>query len=61
MKGYTTQKDDIGHMAKYFTNSSKNLQSTMYSDEEIYQLLGEKHSMIQQLAEVRHIQSIQRT
>ncbi|KAJ7315888.1 hypothetical protein JRQ81_002050 [Phrynocephalus forsythii] len=51
MKDFTKQKDDIGHMAKYFTNSSKNLQSTMYSDEEIYQLLGEKHSMIQQLAE----------
>nr|XP_020645203.1 probable G-protein coupled receptor 156 isoform X2 [Pogona vitticeps] len=51
VKDFTKQKDDIGHMAKYFTNSSKNLQSAMYSDEEIYQLLGEKHSMIQQLAE----------
>nr|XP_008116564.1 PREDICTED: probable G-protein coupled receptor 156 isoform X2 [Anolis carolinensis] len=50
-KTFEKQKDDASHMAKYFTSSSKNLQSTMYSDEEIYQLLGEKNSMIQQLAE----------
>lgn len=42
-------------MAKYFTGSNKNFHSTMYSDEEIYQLLGEKNTMIQQLAEVGNI------
>ncbi|XP_060615747.2 probable G-protein coupled receptor 156 [Anolis sagrei] len=50
-KTFEKQKDDASYMAKYFTSSSKNLQSTMYSDEEIYQLLGEKNSMIHQLAE----------
>ncbi|XP_061484212.1 probable G-protein coupled receptor 156 [Rhineura floridana] len=47
-KSFETQKDD---MAKYFTSSSKNFHSTMYKDEEIYQLLGEKNSMMQWLAE----------
>ncbi|KAH0628683.1 hypothetical protein JD844_010105 [Phrynosoma platyrhinos] len=50
-KAFEKHKDDASHMAKYFTSSSKNFQSTMYSDEEIYQLLGEKKSMIEQLAE----------
>ncbi|XP_042303678.1 LOW QUALITY PROTEIN: probable G-protein coupled receptor 156 [Sceloporus undulatus] len=50
-KAFEKHKDDASHMAKYFTSSSKIFQSTMYSDEEIYQLLGEKKSMIQQLAE----------
>ncbi|KAF7238096.1 hypothetical protein EYD10_15124 [Varanus komodoensis] len=44
------KKADISNMTKYFANSSKNFHSTMYSDEEIYQLLGEKNSMMQQLA-----------
>ncbi|XP_034953353.2 probable G-protein coupled receptor 156 [Zootoca vivipara] len=50
-KAFEKQKDDINNMAKYFTSSSKNFHSTMYSDEEIYQLLGEKNSMMQQLVE----------
>ncbi|XP_062984490.1 probable G-protein coupled receptor 156 [Elgaria multicarinata webbii] len=42
---------DISNMAKYFTSSGKNFHSTMYSDEEIYQLLGEKNAIMQQLVE----------
>ncbi|XP_066468757.1 probable G-protein coupled receptor 156 [Tiliqua scincoides] len=50
-KAFEKEKDDISNMAKYFTSSSKNFHSTMYTDEEIYQLLGEKNSMMQLLAE----------
>ncbi|XP_053153695.1 probable G-protein coupled receptor 156 isoform X7 [Hemicordylus capensis] len=50
-KAFENQKDDISNMAKYFTSSSKHFHSTMYSDEEIYQLLGEKNSMMQLLVE----------
>ncbi|XP_025019827.1 probable G-protein coupled receptor 156 isoform X2 [Python bivittatus] len=50
-KTFEKQEVDISNMAKYFTGSNKNFHSTMYSDEEIYQLLGEKNTMMQQLAE----------
>ncbi|KAM6474936.1 putative G-protein coupled receptor 156 isoform 1-T2 [Liasis olivaceus] len=50
-KTFEKQEADISNMAKYFTGSNKNFHSTMYSDEEIYQLLGEKNTMMQQLAE----------
>ncbi|XP_028568664.2 putative G-protein coupled receptor 156 isoform X2 [Podarcis muralis] len=50
-KAFEKQKDDVNNMAKYFSSSSKNFHSTMYSDEEIYQLLGEKDSMMKQLVE----------
>ncbi|XP_058023986.1 probable G-protein coupled receptor 156 [Ahaetulla prasina] len=50
-KTFEKQEIDTSNMAKYFTGSNKNFHSTMYSDEEIYQLLGEKNTMIQQLAE----------
>uniref|UniRef100_A0A8D0BJG2 Uncharacterized protein n=1 Tax=Salvator merianae TaxID=96440 RepID=A0A8D0BJG2_SALMN len=50
-KAFEKEKSDISNMAKYFNSASKNIRSTMYSDEEIYQLLGEKNSMMQQLAE----------
>ncbi|XP_029141907.1 probable G-protein coupled receptor 156, partial [Protobothrops mucrosquamatus] len=50
-KTFEKQEVDTSNMAKYFTGSNKNFHSTMYSDEEIYQLLGEKNTMVQQLAE----------
>ncbi|XP_063150669.1 probable G-protein coupled receptor 156 isoform X2 [Candoia aspera] len=50
-KTFEKQEVDVSNMAKYFTGSNKNFHSTMYSDEEIYQLLGEKNTMMQQLAE----------
>ncbi|XP_070598003.1 probable G-protein coupled receptor 156 isoform X2 [Erythrolamprus reginae] len=50
-KTFEKQEMDTRKMAKYFTGSNKNFHSTMYSDEEIYQLLGEKNNMIQELAE----------
>uniref|UniRef100_A0A8C6XA83 G protein-coupled receptor 156 n=1 Tax=Naja naja TaxID=35670 RepID=A0A8C6XA83_NAJNA len=50
-KTFEKQEVDTSNMAKYFTGSNKNFHSTMYSDEEIYQLLGEKNTMMQQLAE----------
>ncbi|XP_026569129.1 probable G-protein coupled receptor 156 [Pseudonaja textilis] len=50
-KTFEKQEADTSNMAKYFTGSNKNFHSTMYSDEEIYQLLGEKNTMMQQLAE----------
>uniref|UniRef100_A0A8C5RW22 Uncharacterized protein n=1 Tax=Laticauda laticaudata TaxID=8630 RepID=A0A8C5RW22_LATLA len=54
-KTFEKQEVDTSNMAKYFTGSNKNFHSTMYSDEEIYQLLGEKNTMMQQLAEVGNI------
>ncbi|KAJ6658248.1 hypothetical protein lerEdw1_020520 [Lerista edwardsae] len=54
-KAFEKEKDEVGNMAKYFTSSSKNFHSTMYTDDEIYQLLGEKNSMVQLLAEVKDI------
>ncbi|XP_060546241.1 probable G-protein coupled receptor 156 [Pantherophis guttatus] len=50
-KTFEKQEIDTSNMAKYFTGSNKNFHSTMYSDEEIYQLLGEKNTLIQQLVE----------
>ncbi|KAM3848148.1 putative G-protein coupled receptor 156 [Vipera latastei] len=50
-KTFEKQEVDTSNVAKYFTGSNKNFHSTMYSDEEIYQLLGEKNTMMQQLAE----------
>ncbi|XP_039222555.1 probable G-protein coupled receptor 156 isoform X2 [Crotalus tigris] len=50
-KTFEKQEVDTSNMAKYFTGSNKNFHSTMYSDEEIYQLLGEKNTMAQQLTE----------
>nr|XP_056704342.1 probable G-protein coupled receptor 156 [Euleptes europaea] len=50
-KAFENQNENLGQVAKYFTSSSKNFHSTVYSEEEICQLLGEKHAMMQLLAE----------
>lgn len=39
-------------MAKYFTSPSKSCRS-VYSEEQLYQLIGEKNSMKRLLTEVR--------
>uniref|UniRef100_A0ACB8EST8 Uncharacterized protein n=1 Tax=Sphaerodactylus townsendi TaxID=933632 RepID=A0ACB8EST8_9SAUR len=50
-KAFENQNENLSQVAKYFTSSSKNVHSTVYSEEEICQLLGEKHALIQLLAE----------
>ncbi|XP_077202414.1 putative G-protein coupled receptor 156 isoform X2 [Paroedura picta] len=50
-KAFEDQNEALGHVAKFFTSSSKNFHSAAYSEEEIRQLVEEKHAVMQLLAE----------
>ncbi|NXP69862.1 GP156 protein, partial [Ramphastos sulfuratus] len=49
-KAFEEENQTMSHMAKYFTSPSRSCRS-MYSEEQLYQLIGEKNSMKQLLAE----------
>ncbi|XP_054858174.1 probable G-protein coupled receptor 156 [Eublepharis macularius] len=51
LKAFENQNEGVSHVAKFFTSSSKNFHSTIYSEEEIGQLIGEKNTMMHLLAE----------
>ncbi|KFV96509.1 putative G-protein coupled receptor 156, partial [Fulmarus glacialis] len=51
-KAFEEESQTVSHMAKYFTSPSRSCRS-VYSEEQLYQLIGEKNSMKRLLTEVR--------
>lgn len=51
-KAFEEESQTMSHMAKYFTSPSRSCHS-VYSEEQLYQLIGEKNSMKRLLTEVR--------
>lgn len=51
-KAFEEENQTVSHMAKYFTSPSRSCRS-MYSEEQLYQLIGEKNSMKRLLTEVQ--------
>lgn len=51
-KAFEEESQTMSHMAKYFTSPSRGCRS-VYSEEQLYQLIGEKNSMKRLLTEVR--------
>ncbi|NXG04333.1 GP156 protein, partial [Sakesphorus luctuosus] len=49
-KAFEEESQTVSHMAKYFTSPSRSCRS-VYSEEQLYQLIGEKNSMKQLLTE----------
>ncbi|XP_074890498.1 putative G-protein coupled receptor 156 [Buteo buteo] len=49
-KAFEEESQTVSHMAKYFTSPSKSCRS-VYSEEQLYQLIGEKNSMKRLLTE----------
>ncbi|XP_068038050.1 probable G-protein coupled receptor 156 isoform X2 [Anomalospiza imberbis] len=49
-KAFEEESQTMSHMAKYFTSPSRSCRS-VYSEEQLYQLIGEKNSMKQLLTE----------
>ncbi|NXL83961.1 GP156 protein, partial [Alectura lathami] len=49
-KAFEEENQTLSHMAKYFTSPSRSCHS-VYSEEQLYQLIGEKNSMKQLLTE----------
>ncbi|XP_065510375.1 probable G-protein coupled receptor 156 [Caloenas nicobarica] len=49
-KAFEEESQTVSHMAKYFTSPSRSCRS-MYSEEQLYQLIGEKNSMKRMLTE----------
>ncbi|NWU99121.1 GP156 protein, partial [Upupa epops] len=49
-KAFEEENQTVSHMAKYFTSPSRSCRS-VYSEEQLYQLIGEKNSMKQLLTE----------
>ncbi|KFO90630.1 putative G-protein coupled receptor 156, partial [Buceros rhinoceros silvestris] len=49
-KAFEEESQTLSHMAKYFTSPSRSCRS-VYSEEQLYQLIGEKNSMKQLLTE----------
>ncbi|NXB53542.1 GP156 protein, partial [Leucopsar rothschildi] len=49
-KAFEEESQTMSHMAKYFTSPSRSFRS-VYSEEQLYQLIGEKNSMKQLLTE----------
>ncbi|XP_075293435.1 putative G-protein coupled receptor 156 [Opisthocomus hoazin] len=49
-KAFEEESQTVSHMAKYFTSPSRSCRS-VYSEEQLYQLMGEKNSMKQLLTE----------
>ncbi|KAM6438982.1 putative G-protein coupled receptor 156 isoform 1-T1 [Rhynochetos jubatus] len=49
-KAFEEESQTMSHMAKYFTSPSRSCRS-VYSDEQLYQLIGEKNSMKRLLTE----------
>lgn len=50
-KAFEEESQTMSHMAKYFTSPSRSCRS-VYSEEQLYQLIGEKNSMKRLLTEV---------
>lgn len=50
-KAFEEESQTVSHMAKYFTSPSRSCRS-VYSEEQLYQLIGEKNSMKRLLTEV---------
>lgn len=50
-KAFEEESQTTSHMAKYFTSPSRSCRS-VYSEEQLYQLIGEKNSMKRLLTEV---------
>lgn len=53
-KTFEEENQTLSHMAKYFSSPSRSYHS-VYSEEQLYQLIGEKNSMKQLLTEVRDL------
>ncbi|KFR00847.1 putative G-protein coupled receptor 156, partial [Opisthocomus hoazin] len=56
-KAFEEESQTVSHMAKYFTSPSRSCRS-VYSEEQLYQLMGEKNSMKQLLTEVRALPAL---
>ncbi|XP_060092323.1 probable G-protein coupled receptor 156 [Heteronotia binoei] len=50
-KAFEEQHENLSQVARFFTSSSRNFHSVVYSEDEICQLVEEKHAMMQLLAE----------